>query len=105
MDIRNAFSLVSYLQCVGFSDVSSKLITIPNPDRRPADLTYFTFRSVVSAARVDIRALASSLFLKFSLLLPQSLSIITSKLCCSYQDTNSSCISYDSFKTYRGSQF
>ena len=74
IDIRNAFFLFSNLQGVDFSDVSGKPITIPDPVRCSADLTYFTFRFVVSAATVDIRAPASSLFLEFSLRLPQSLS-------------------------------
>ena len=73
-DIRTAFSFVSNLQCVGFSDVSGKPITILDSDRRHADLTYFTFRSVVPTATVDIRAPASYLSLAFSLYLPQSLS-------------------------------
>ena len=78
INIRNNVFLVSSLQGVGFFDVSSKPLTISNPARRPADLTYFTFRSVVAAATVDIRAPASSLSLEFSLRLPQSLSTSTS---------------------------
>ena len=58
IDIQNAFFLV-FLIC-RVSDC-------------PVDLTYFNFRSVVSAIRVDIRAPASSFFLEFSLRLPQSL--------------------------------
>ena len=60
------------------SDVSGKLLTILDPDRRPADLTYFTFRSIVVAATVDICAPPSSLSLKFSLWSPQALSTSTS---------------------------
>ena len=80
INIRNDFFLVSNLQGVGFSDVSGKPLTIPDPVCRPADLTYFTFRSIVAAATVDIRAPASSLSLEFSLHLPQSLSTYTSCL-------------------------
>ena len=60
------------------SDVSGKLFTILDPYRCPLDLTYFTFRSIVVAATVDIRALSSFLSLKFSLWSPQALSTSTS---------------------------
>ena len=78
ISIHNYYFLVSNFQGVGFSDVSGKPIKIPDPDRRPADLTYFTLRFAVSTVTVDIRALASSLSLEFSLRLPQSLSTSTS---------------------------
>ena len=74
IDIRNAFSLVSNVQGVEFSDVSGKPITILDPAHRFADLTYFTVRSDVSATTVDIYAPAPPLFLQFSLRLPQALS-------------------------------
>ena len=73
ISIRNAFPLVSNLQEVDFSNLSGKIITILNPACRPADLTYFTFRSVVSATSVNIHAPASSLSLEFYLRLPQTL--------------------------------
>ena len=41
---------------------------------RPADLTYFTLRSVVSAASIDSRAPDKVLSLEFSLRLPETLS-------------------------------
>ena len=73
ISIRNTFPLVSNLQEVDFSNLSGKIITILNPACRPADLTYFTFRSVVSATSVNIHAPASSLSLEFYLRLPQTL--------------------------------
>ena len=54
--IRSHFFLISNLQGVGFSDASGKPITIPDPENRPVDLTYFSFRSVVSAITVDAHA-------------------------------------------------
>ena len=55
IDIRYDFFLVSNLQSVGVCDISGKPITIPDPARRPANLSYFTFRFIVSTAMVDIR--------------------------------------------------
>ena len=64
---------VSNLQGVGFFDSSGQPITVPDPDNRPVDLTYFTFRSVVNAADIDNRAPDTSLSLEFFLRLPQSI--------------------------------
>ena len=36
---RSNFFFISNLQGVGFIDASEKHITIPDPDKRPADLT------------------------------------------------------------------
>ena len=74
ISIHNDVFLVSNLQGVEFSDPSGKPITLPDQIRRPADLSSFTFRSVVSAATVDIRTPISSLSLEFLLRLPKSLS-------------------------------
>ena len=74
ISIHNDFFLVSNLQGVEFSDPSGKPITLLDQIRRPADLAYFNFRSVVSAATIDIRTLISSLSLEFLLRLPKSLS-------------------------------
>ena len=43
ISIHNTSFLVSNLQSVGFSDVSVKPLTIPDPDRRPAILLTFYF--------------------------------------------------------------
>ena len=43
---------------------------VTDPDNRPVDLTYFTFRSVVNAADIDNHAPDTSLSLEFSLRLP-----------------------------------
>ena len=51
ISIHNAFFLVSNPQGVGFWDVSVKSLTIPDLARHPADLTYFTFLSVVPLPR------------------------------------------------------
>ena len=47
---------------------------VPEPDRCPVDLTYFTFRFIVSAAAIDTHAPASFLSRVFLFRLPQSLS-------------------------------
>ena len=51
IDISNNFFLVSNMQGVGFSDVSGKPITIPDPTRRPTDLTYLPFVSLFPLPR------------------------------------------------------
>ena len=47
------FILNSNLQGVQFADASGKSIAIPDPDKRPAYLTYFTFHFVIFAVAVD----------------------------------------------------
>ena len=74
--IRSGFPRVYYLQGVSFVNASGKPTTVPDPDNRPADLTYFTLRSVVNAADIDNRASDKSLSLDFSLYFPQTLRII-----------------------------
>ena len=74
LSILNTFFRVSNLQVVPFGNVSGKCIKVPDSHNRIADITYFTFRSIVSAADVDSHAPAKILSLKFSLHLPQSLS-------------------------------
>ena len=58
---------------VTFSDYSGEPIKVPDTTSRPADVTYFTFCSNVSANIVDCRAPKKSLALAFSLRLPQTL--------------------------------
>jgi len=64
---------VSNLTDVTFSNSSGHPITVTDTDNRPADITYFTFRSHVSTNTVDCRAPKKSLALEFSLRLPQTL--------------------------------
>ena len=66
ISIHNIFLLFSNLQSVAFSNLNGKSLTISNFAHCPADLTYFTFRSIVSAAAIDFRVPTSSLFLEFS---------------------------------------
>ena len=54
--IRSDFFLVPNLQGVCFFDPSGKPLEVPDSDNRPADLTYYTFPSVVTAAIIDNRA-------------------------------------------------
>ena len=61
--IRSNFFLIPNLQGVGFLDSSGKPIAVLDSDNRPVDLTYFTFRSVVTAADIDDRAPQISLSL------------------------------------------
>ena len=65
ISIPNDVSLISNLKGIGSSDVSSKPITVLDPTHYSTDLTYFTFRTVVSAIVVDVPVLVSSLFLNF----------------------------------------
>ena len=66
------FFRVTNLQGVGLADTSGKPIKVPDHTQRPAEIAYFTFRSVVSAIVVDKRAPDKLLSLEFSLRLPQS---------------------------------
>ena len=70
--IRSSFFRVTNLQGVGLADTSGKPIKVPDHTQRPAEIAYFTFRSVVSAIVVDKRAPDKLLSLEFSLRLPQS---------------------------------
>ena len=51
--IYRSFFQVSNLIGVTFSDTSGKPVEVPDTDSHPADVTYFTFRSTVSANTVD----------------------------------------------------
>ena len=75
--ISRSFFQVSNLIGVTFYDTPGKTIKVPKNASRPADVTYFTFRSNVSAKTVDCRVPKKSLTLEFSLRLPQSLSSTT----------------------------
>ena len=67
---------MSNLIGVTFSNSSVQPIKITDSDNRPANITYFTFHSNVSANTVDCRAPIKSLALEFSLRLPQTLSLL-----------------------------
>ena len=54
--ISRYFFRVSYFIGDNFSDSSGKPIKVPDTDKRPADITYFTFLSNVTANTVDCRA-------------------------------------------------
>ena len=54
--ISRSFFCVSNLIGVAFSDSSGKPLKVPDTANRPADITYFTFRSNVNANTVDCRA-------------------------------------------------
>jgi len=68
--ISRSFFQVSNLIGVTFYDTLGKTIEVPNNAFRPADVTYFTFRSNVSANTDDCRVPKKSLTLEFSLRLP-----------------------------------
>ena len=72
--ISRSFFHVSNLIGVTFSNSSGQSIKVTDSDNRPADITYFTFRSNVSANTVDCCAPNKSLALEFSLRLPQTIS-------------------------------
>ena len=60
------------MQGVWIADTSGKPVKISDLNQRPADLAYFTFRSIVLAIIVDKRAPDKVLSLEFSLRLPQN---------------------------------
>ena len=77
IDISNNFFLVSNMQGVGFSDVSGKPITIPDPTRRPTDLTYLPFVSLFPLPR-SISALQYRLYpLNFCFGYPSHLALLS----------------------------
>ena len=61
--ISRSFFRVSNFVGVAFSDASSNPIKVPDTTNRPADVTYFTFRSIVNANTIDCRAPKKSLAL------------------------------------------
>ena len=65
---------MSNLTDVTFSNSLRQPIKVTDSDTRPANITYFTFRSNVSDNTVDCRAPNKSLALDFLLRLPQTLS-------------------------------
>ena len=81
--IRSNFFLDPNLKGVGFFDSSKEPLEVPDSDNSPADLTYFTFRSVVTAVDIDDRSPHTSLFLEFSLRLPQTFHTLPPLLCAS----------------------
>ena len=69
--IRKAFFCISNLQGVGSIFASGKPIQVLNFAEHPLDLSYFSFRSVVSSTNFDSYAPDKVLYLGFSLRLPQ----------------------------------
>ena len=67
ISIHISFFLVSNLQGVVFSDTFGKPITVLDQILRHVEFAYFTFRSVISTATVDICSPTSSLSLEFLL--------------------------------------
>ena len=68
------FFNVSNLIGVDFSDAFRKPVKVPDFDSRPVDITYFIFRSNVSAVIVDCCASKKLISPQFHLRLPQFLS-------------------------------
>ena len=54
--IRDFIFCVDNMSGVGFLDSTGKFITITDPDNRPRDVSYFTFRSSLNPHTVDPRA-------------------------------------------------
>ena len=71
--VRTDLFCVNNLQGISFSNAPGNRMTVPDSDQRPADFTYFTFRSVVSANSVDNFAPIKTLFLELSLYLPHTI--------------------------------
>ena len=70
--IRHALFHVNNLPGIGFLDSSDKLTLVLDIANRLADIVFFTFRSTVTASDIDNRFPSTTLYLDFSLRLPQS---------------------------------
>ena len=68
--IRGSIFNVVNMSGVGFLDSTGKSITISDPDNRPRDVSYFTFRSSFNPNLVDPRAPNAVHQFEFSLCLP-----------------------------------
>ena len=68
--IRDSIFNVGNMIGVGFLNSKGKPVTITDPDHRPDDITYFTFRTTVNPHLVDTRAPDSVHLFEFSLRLP-----------------------------------
>ena len=71
--VRTDLFCVNNLQDISFSNAPGNRMTVPDSAQRPADFTYFTFRSVVSANSVDNFAPIKTLSLELSLYLPHTI--------------------------------
>ena len=79
--IRDSVFNVDNMTGVGFLNSKGKPVTITDPDHRPDNITYFTFRATVNPILVDKRAPDSVHYFEFSLRLPHtSLSFPASRL-------------------------
>jgi len=70
--IRDSLFRVGNMIGVGFLNSKGKSVTITDPDHRPNDITYFTFRTTVNPHLVDTRIPDSVHLFEFYLRLPNS---------------------------------
>ena len=70
--VRQVFLYVDNLQGIGLLNSSGKEIQITDLDNRAAEILFFTFRSTVTANKIDPRFPSTTISLDFSLRLPQS---------------------------------
>ena len=72
VSIRGSIFNVVNMSGVGFLNSTGKSITISDPNNRPHDLSYFTFRSSLNPNTVDQRAPHAVYQFEFSLRLPHN---------------------------------
>ena len=65
--IRDSIFRVGNMTGVAFLTSKGRSVTITDPNRRPNDITYFTFRTTVNPHLVDTRAPNSVHLFEFSL--------------------------------------
>ena len=98
--IRDSIFRVGDMIDVGFLNSKGKPVTITDPDHRPDDITYFTFRITVNPHLVDTRAPDSVHLFKFSLRLPNtSPSLSASRLLGNSILLNTTPASVDTFES------
>ena len=98
--IRDSTFRVGDMIDVGFLNSKGKPVTITDPDHRPDDITYFTFRITVNPHLVDTRAPDSVHLFKFSLRLPNtSPSLSASRLLGNSILLNTTPASVDTFES------
>ena len=72
ISIGDSIFCVDNMSGVGFLDSTGKSVNIIEPDNRPRDVSYFTFRSSLNPNAIDYRAPNAVYQFEFSLRLPHN---------------------------------
>ena len=70
--IHDSIFRVSTMVEVGFLNSKEKSVSITDPDHRPDDITYLTFRTTINPSLVDTRSPDTVHLFEFSLRLPNT---------------------------------